>query len=122
MKEPGRMLSSRMAPVLIGCGYFLFSWAALSRQYTFDAISYLLDVERTNLSLPFRPERIAYNFFHSQHLLFSFFVYLFYHAWALAGYMGSALPPAQILNLIEGSLSLALVFVILRDITGDAVL
>src|SRR5258706_4995240 len=122
MKEPGPGLTSRMAPALIGGGYFLFSWAALSRQYTFDAISYLLDVERTNLSLPFRAERIAYNFFHSQHLLFSFIVYLFYHAWTLAGYSGSALLPAQILNLIEGSLGIALVFVILRDITGDAIL
>ncbi|HEY6190823.1 MAG TPA: hypothetical protein VI215_00695 [Bacteroidota bacterium] len=122
MNDSRRRLKSLLAPALIGAGYFLFSLATLSRQYTFDAISYLLDVERTDLSLPLRAERIAYNFFHSQHLLFSFFVYLFYHAWTLAGYAGSALLPAQILNLLEGSVGLALVFAILRDITGDVTL
>jgi hypothetical protein len=111
-----------MAPLLIGASYFLFAWAALSRQYTFDAVSYLLDVERTDLSSPFRADHVAYNFFHSQHLLFSFGVYLFYHAWTLAGYAGSALQPAQVLNLIEGSVAIVLTFIILREITGDVLL
>jgi hypothetical protein len=122
MSGTGPGSASRAAPFLLAASYALFAWATLSRQYTFDAISYLLDVERTNLSFPLRADRIAYNFFHSQHLLFSLGVYVFYHAWTLAGYAGSVLLPAQILNLIEGSAALGLFYVILHDVTGDRLL
>jgi hypothetical protein len=109
-------------PYLLGAGYFLFALATLSRQYTFDAISYLLDVERTRLSFPIHAENIAYNFFHSQHLLFSFTIYCFYHAWMLLGYQGSALLPAQFLNLCEGSVTIGLTFAAMRMLTGDGAL
>src|SRR6266581_230941 len=105
-----KRLPSWTGAALVGAAYSLFSWAALSRQYTFDAISYLWDVEHTHLAIPFDSSSVAYNFFHSQHLLFSSTVYFFYHSWIAFGYNGSALLPAQMLNILEGGVTLGLVF------------
>jgi len=113
------MGSKTTIAIVAGGAYLLFCLATLSHQYTFDAISYLLDVENTRLSIPVVPASIAYNFFHSQHLLFSPIVYLFYHFWMLLGYSGSAMVPAQALNLLEGSLTISLAFLILMSITDD---
>lgn len=119
VQESQRSFPSYVLPYVIGIGYGVFSFLTLSHQYTFDAISYLWDVEHVQLSLPLVSEHIAYNFFHSQHLLYSTTVYLSYHLWMLFGYTGSALVPAQTLNVIEGSLTLALVFRLLQSITHD---
>src|SRR6266581_830385 len=109
-----RMLSKPVQPrtmsAMLSIGYFLVGLATVSRQYTFDAISYLSDVENTHLDFFIHPQSITYNFFHSQHLLFSLFVYLFWHFWQLFGYHGSALLPAQLLNLIEGSVTLGITY------------
>ena len=113
---------SHGVPLALGIGYFCFGWFTLSHQYTFDAISYLWDVENSHLAIPLDGSMVTYNFFHSQHLLFSPIVYVFYHAWALFGYGGSALLPAQILNLMEGALTLALTFTLLCRITDDKAL
>lgn len=107
------------APLALGIGYFIFCSVTISHQYTFDAISYLWDVENTRLTVPLNPETITYNFFHSQHLLFSLFVYFFYHLWEFVGYHGPALLPAQVLNLLEGSLTLGIVCALLQKITKD---
>ncbi|MBI1807323.1 MAG: hypothetical protein HYR76_09770 [Ignavibacteria bacterium] len=114
--------SPTMVAFILGAGYLVFGWMTLSHQYTFDAISYLQDIENTRLSIPLQPEAIAYNFFHSQHLLFSFFDYLFYHLWMCLGYHGSALLPAQILNLLEGAATLGLVSFVLYRMTEDVLL
>lgn len=102
---------------LLGAAYFVFALATLSRQYTFDAISYLWDVENSRLS--FGGLAVTYNFFHSQHLLFSPIVYAFAGIFRLFGYGGQALLPAQILNLAEGALTLSLVFMLMARVTGD---
>src|ERR1041385_853026 len=120
MGEPAPILRPWVMPALVGTGYFIFACATISRQYTFDSISYLLDVSRTHLSI--HAGAIAYNFFHSQHLLFSLSVYVFDHIWRLAGYGGSELLPAQALNLLEGSVTIALVFSTLRSITHDSLI
>ncbi len=122
MRDPAPVFRPWVMPSIIGAGYFIFAWSTISRAYTFDAISYLLDVSRTQLSLPLHGDRVAYNFFHSQHLLFSLTVYLFHHTWALLGYDGSELLSAQVLNLLEGSVTIALVFTLLRAITRDSLL
>jgi hypothetical protein len=121
---PPRERPSRrfLLPAAVGLVYFSFCLATLSRQYTFDAISYLWDVEQTRLGLPLDPAAVTYNFFHSQHLLFSPVVYLFYHFCAWWGYTGSALAPAQFLNLLEGSLALGLVCRLLLELTEDGFL
>ncbi|MBI1804321.1 MAG: hypothetical protein HYR77_07625 [Ignavibacteria bacterium] len=106
----------------IALGYALFCWLTLSHQYTFDAISYLKDVEVTRLTIPLQPQIIAYNFFHSQHLLFSLSVYIVYHLLMFIGYHGTALLPAQVLNIAEGSVVLAILFSILQALTSDSLL
>jgi hypothetical protein len=116
------MAKKAYVPLLTGAGYALFGWLTLSRQYTYDAISYLYDIEHTRLGLPLDTEQVAYNFFHSQHLLFSLFPWLWYHLWGLFGYTGSALLPAQMLNLMEGSLVLGLLCSLIIRLTGDRLL
>ncbi|HTK81420.1 MAG TPA: SipW-dependent-type signal peptide-containing protein [Bacteroidota bacterium] len=121
--SPGEVAKRKhWLPFAVTFGYLVFAFLTLSRQYTYDAISYLWDIEHTHLGIPLDANAIAYNFFHSQHLFFSLFPYLFFHVWKLFGYSGSALVPAQAFNLLEGAAAFLLLFRQMSKRTGDTAL
>jgi hypothetical protein len=88
-----RMVLARwVAPAILAGVALLFYLLTLSDVHTFDALSYIRDVDgRTGF------------FFHPHHLLYSPTGWLFWQSWRLFGYDGNSELPLKVLNAITGA-------------------
>jgi hypothetical protein len=84
--------------------------ATLTGVHTFDALSYILDVQRKPLA----------ELYHPHHLAYGPLGWLAYHGARALGYAGTANLPLQLVNAVAGALGVALFFRTLRRLTGLA--
>lgn len=82
--------------------------ASLTQVHTFDALSYVLDVERKPLRELFHPHHVAYGPLGALALSVA----------RLLGYGGEAAVPLQVVNAVAGAGGVALFYVVLRRVTA----
>jgi hypothetical protein len=93
-----------LLPLLVFVAMLALYLATLTGVHTFDALSYILDVQR-------KPWR---ELFHPHHLAYGPVGWAVYHAARALGYNGTAHLPLQLLNALAGALGVALFFALLR--------
>jgi len=97
-----------LEPVCIGLGLFIIYNATLpvNMAESHDSLSYLASIQGgENLWL-----------FHPHHLLYSVLGKAFYEAWQFFGYVGDASIPLQELNIIFACMTIAALYVLLRNV------
>lgn len=103
-------LPALLAPLAVFGATLALYAATLTGVHTFDALSYILDVQR-------KPWR---ELFHPHHLAYGPLGWLVFHGAQALGYTGTANVPLQALNAVAGAAGVALFFSSLRRITGSA--
>ncbi|MCG8349895.1 MAG: DUF2723 domain-containing protein [Chloroflexales bacterium] len=102
-----RLLGSGFAPVIVFLLCLACYLTTLTQVHTFDALSYVLDVDRK----PW-PE-----LFHPHHLAYGPVGVLVRNVAELFGWSGSVMLPLQITNALAGALGVALFFALVQDVT-----
>jgi hypothetical protein len=103
-------LPAPAAPLLVFAATLALYLSTLTGVHTFDALSYILDVQHKPLA----------ELYHPHHLAYGPLGWLAYHSARLLGYSGTASLPLQLVNALAGALGVTLFFRILRQITGLA--
>ncbi len=101
-----RAVSPGLVLVFTAClGLYL---ATLTQVHTFDALSYVMDVDRKPWQELFHPHHLAYGPLGA----------LVRAALAIVGWSGSVLVPLQVVNAVAGAAGVALFFALVRNVTG----
>jgi hypothetical protein len=95
-------------PILLFFGTLLLYLTTLTQVHTFDALSYVTSVERKPWTEVFHPHHLAYGPLGALILV----------AGRSLGYTGGVALPLQIFNALAGAAGVALLFVIVRRLTG----
>jgi hypothetical protein len=99
---------SRLIAAVLFAGALFLYLRTLTRVHTFDALSYVMSVERKPWTELFHPHHLAYGPLGALALAFG----------RALGYNGSAALPMQLVNAIVGALGVALFYVTARAATG----
>jgi hypothetical protein len=99
---------SRLIAAVLFAGALFLYLRTLTRVHTFDALSYVMSVERKPWTELFHPHHLAYGPLSALALAFG----------RALGYNGSAALPMQLVNAIVGALGVALFYVTARAATG----
>ncbi len=102
--------NNRLIAAAIFTALLLLYLATLTRVHTFDALSYVMSVERKPWTELFHPHHLAYGPLGSLMLALSRFL----------GYSGGAALPMQLVNAGAGALGVALFYLTVRAATGRA--